>query len=201
MMSQEKSEKDNFFESWNKEVKLDAHSPYNIILNVLKDENNELYKIACSLTENYKNAHIQQGKSSNVCAFLNEWLNNKKRIHTHNGNDAKNIQLWKRYIEELWIHLEQETERNYWCRRIIPSSTVTNALSTSFAVFVFVLMIFFLIYNYTTIISCLHPYIYKKIRLKQKLHDNISNRLLATSSKYGDTHAGNKGIYLSYHTP
>ncbi|SBT01319.1 PIR Superfamily Protein [Plasmodium ovale curtisi] len=176
-MIEEKSEKEKLFESWN-DIKhmLDASSIYNEFLKGLRDENNELYKFACSLTEIYKNAHIQQEKCPNICEFLNEWLNNKKRIHTDNGNDAKNNHLWESYIERLWIHLEGESERNYWCSRIIPSSP------------------------YSTIRSCLHAYTNNKIRLKQNLHEDISNGLLRISSKCGDIYAGNKRITLSYHS-
>ncbi|SBT83621.1 PIR protein [Plasmodium ovale] len=200
-MIEEKSEKEKLFESWN-DIKhmLDASSIYNEFLKGLRDENNELYKFACSLTEIYKNAHIQQEKSPNICEFLNEWLNNKKRIHTDNGNDAKNNHLWESYIEKLWIHLEGESERNYWCSRIIPSSHVAYAFGTSFTVFLFTLMVFFLIYNYSTIRSCLHAYTNNKIRLKQNLHADVSNGLLRISSKCGNIHAGNKRITLSYHS-
>ncbi|SBS99607.1 PIR Superfamily Protein [Plasmodium ovale curtisi] len=146
-MSGTKSLQEIFFDSWNKEVALDDYSPYKDLLNGLISENYELYKIACSLSENYKNAHLMQHKIPNICTFLNEWLNRKKNEHTDNGNNYKNNELWETHIEVLWINLEKDTERNYWCKRSFPSSSIANVLTTTFTVLAFIIIISLLIYK------------------------------------------------------
>ncbi|SBT52486.1 PIR Superfamily Protein [Plasmodium ovale wallikeri] len=185
-MSGRKSLQEEFFDSWNKEVALDEYSPYKALLSGLMTENYELYKIACSLSENYKNAHLMQDRFPNICTFLNEWLNSKKYEHTGNGKNYKNNELWETYIDVLWINLEKETERNYWCRRSFPSSSIANVLTTTL--------------TYSNIRSSLHNYVNKKIRLKHNLQGYISNRLLGRTPEYSDMHEGHKRIHLSYHS-
>ncbi|SBT84515.1 hypothetical protein POCGH01_00202900 [Plasmodium ovale] len=200
VISPEKSDKVQIFEKWDKEVTLESHSPYNPLLNALKGQNEELYKMACSLTENYKNAHFIQSHNPNICELLNEWLSQKKKIYIKGEDDFQNKKLWNDYIEELWIQLEKDNDRNYWCRRIFPSSLVLNALTNSFTVLMCVLIGFFLIYNYNNIRNSLHSYINKKIRLKHNLSQGLSNVFSRTPSEYGDIHSRKKRINLSYHT-
>ncbi|SBS94709.1 PIR Superfamily Protein [Plasmodium ovale curtisi] len=182
----QKSEKERIFEAWDKPAVLDPYSPYNSLLTGLKEQNDELYKIGCSLTENYKNAHIMQTNNPNICKLLNEWLNKKKNIHIKSEEDFENKKLWNDYIEKLWIELEKDNYRYYWCRRNFPSSYIANALATSFTIL------------YTTIRSWLDIFINKKITLKQNLYDDISNGLVETFSEYSDSQAPNNSINLSY---
>ncbi|SBT01022.1 PIR Superfamily Protein, partial [Plasmodium ovale curtisi] len=195
-----KSLQEIFFDKWNNVVPLDEYSPYQTLLNGLMTKNNELYKIACSLTVNYMNAHLMQDKIPNICTFLNEWLNSKKYEHTDNGNNYKNNELWETHIEVLWINLEKDTDRNYWCKRSFPSSSIANVLTTTFTVLAFIIIISLLIYKYTNIRSSLHNYVNKKIRLKHNLQGYISNRLLGRAPEYSDMHEGHNRIHLSYHS-
>ncbi|SBT57891.1 PIR Superfamily Protein [Plasmodium ovale wallikeri] len=194
-----KSEKEKIFESWDATTKtLDASSLYSELLKGLMTENNELYKMACSLTEIYTNAHILQPEHPNICEFLNEWLNKQKPKYIKNEDDMQNKKLWNDYIEKLWIELEKDNDRYYWCRRNFSSSLVANALTISFAVLISTVIIFSLIYKYSTMRNFLHAYINKKIKLKQYSQKGISNELLETIFKYGNLHARNKRINLSY---
>lgn len=113
----------------------------------MKDRNENLFRIACSLTAIYSEAHLQQEITPNICELLNEWLNIRKKINTDNGNNPDNSELWENYIEKLWLQLEKDANRYYWCRRSFPSSTMVNSLSFSFTVSIFVVIIFFIIFN------------------------------------------------------
>lgn len=152
LQTTEQSNKHVLFDKWDKEIKAnkDNYFTYKQFLKDLKDQNNNLYNIACALAENYKSAHLMKDSEANICVFLNEWLDNKRRINTENGQNYENNQLWENYIEELWIQLEKETDRNYWCKRIFPSSPISNALATSFTVVLSIVIIFFLIYKVTS---------------------------------------------------
>ncbi|SBS91543.1 PIR Superfamily Protein [Plasmodium ovale curtisi] len=119
-MSSPKSAKEQLFENWNgKEVNLLSSSPYTNFLKGLKEKNIDIYNIACSLTEIYVDSQLTQSINPNICGFLNEWLNNKKRINTDNEKDIEKTKLWNNYVEELWIKLEQEKELRGWFRTII----------------------------------------------------------------------------------
>ncbi|SBT84676.1 PIR protein [Plasmodium ovale] len=199
-MSSPKSAKEQLFENWNgKEVNLLSSSPYTNFLKGLKEKNIDIYNIACSLTEIYVDSQLTQSINPNICGFLNEWLNNKKRINTDNEKDIEKTKLWNNYVEELWIKLEQEKERNYWCRRNFPSLPVTTVFAACFTIFSCVVIVFFIIYNYSTVRGWFRTFIKNKIGLKQNLQGYISNGLLGTSSEYSDLHSGINRIHISYH--
>lgn len=140
--------REHFFDAWDKkEVSIDKHSPYTYILNDLKDQNENLFKIACSLTVIYPEAHLQQENTPNICELLNEWLNIKKKMNTDDTKNSEITKLWENYVEKLWLQLENDSNRYYWCRRTFPASTIVNPLSFSFTVSIFVVIIFFIIYN------------------------------------------------------
>ncbi|SBS90807.1 PIR Superfamily Protein [Plasmodium ovale curtisi] len=189
-MSSSKSAKEQLFEKWNgKEVNLLSSFPYTNFLRGLNEKNIDIYNITCSLTEIYVDSQLAQSKNPNICVFLNEWLNNKKRIKTDNEKNIEKTKLWNNYVEELWIKLEQEKERNYWCRRNFPSSPVTTVFAACFTIFSCA---------YRTIKDFFRSSIKKKIVLKQNLQKYISNGLLGTSSEYSSSLTGNNRIHISY---
>ncbi|SBT74512.1 PIR protein [Plasmodium ovale] len=198
----EENIKHQHFINWDNKVKPVEHDtfPYSELLKGLINRNRELYNLAYALTVIYTDAHVLQENQANICAFLNEWLNNKKRINTNNETDFEKMELWEYYVEGLWNKLEQEEQRNYWCRRSFPPSIVANAFSVSFTVVVSILLFFFLIYNYSTIRGRFRSSIKNRIRLRHNFHKDTSNGLLGTPSKYSGLNIGNNRIRISYHS-
>ncbi|SBS95967.1 PIR Superfamily Protein [Plasmodium ovale curtisi] len=185
----EENIKHQHFINWDNKVKPVEHDtfPYSELLKGLIDRNRDLYNLAYALTVIYTDAHVLQENQANICAFLNEWLNNKKRINTNNETDFEKMELWEYYVEGLWNKLEQEEQRNYWCRRSFSQSIVAKAFSVSFTVF------------YSTIRGRFRSSIKNIIRLEQNFHKDTSNGLLGSPSKYSGLNIGNNRISISYH--
>ncbi|SBT01324.1 PIR Superfamily Protein, partial [Plasmodium ovale curtisi] len=88
-------------------------------LNYLEKNDQELYEIGCSFEKAHKFAHFSytNGKPNYMCPFFNEWLNEKKKNYTSNGENCNKVQLWTEYIEKLWIQLVENEDNKNWCPR------------------------------------------------------------------------------------
>ncbi|SBS84725.1 PIR Superfamily Protein [Plasmodium ovale curtisi] len=200
-MAQKKSVKEQFFDSWDsKKVTLDEYSNHNSLLHGLKEQNNNLYNMACSLTEIYLEANLLETRHPNICSFLNEWLNNKKNTYTNNGKNSEIVKLWDNYIEQLWIKLEQDQNRYRWCIRSFPLSSTAKAVSICFGILGIALIIVPFMYNYHTIRTWFLKVLYEKIKIKKDIDEDISNELLISPTEYSHLYEENNRIIIPYHS-
>ncbi|SBS80902.1 PIR Superfamily Protein [Plasmodium ovale curtisi] len=178
-METEESIKQQHFITWDKELKTNEEEVdcNNALLTGLKNQNKDLYKLGCALTENYKSAGSMRSSQPNICSFLNEWLNNRKKINTDNGTNSKNNELWETYIENLWIQLEKDRDCYYWCRRSYPFSI-----------------------KYSILRNSLCSYVNKKFRFQHILDKDVSNELLGTPFEYTDSYSANERINIAHQT-
>ncbi|GAW84563.1 variable surface protein [Plasmodium gonderi] len=111
--------KNALFESWdNKEI--DENSlESSRILNILRNEDNDLYHIGCLLYENYTGAQLLHINYNNVCDLFKEWLN--KRINVYREKNklcSKNLLLDKRFMalwEEKVNAQDDDDDGKNWC--------------------------------------------------------------------------------------
>ncbi|SBS91716.1 PIR Superfamily Protein [Plasmodium ovale curtisi] len=79
--------------------------------------------IAMYLLENYRGQyHFACTDASDCkerCKHLNNWLNEKKALYTSNGKCSHHNVLWEQYIEELWRQLQNDTEDEEKCTRVL----------------------------------------------------------------------------------
>ncbi|SBT56802.1 PIR Superfamily Protein [Plasmodium ovale wallikeri] len=57
------------------------------------------------------------------CNYLNAWMNEKKAIYTSNGKCTYYNELWKTYVEDLWIEIDKTMNREHKCTRSADLST------------------------------------------------------------------------------
>ncbi|SBT33363.1 PIR Superfamily Protein [Plasmodium ovale wallikeri] len=125
-------------------------------LNDIRTKDIDLYNHGCSFEKAYKYADIlyTASKPEYVCPYINEWLNNKKKSYTSNGEKCDKVQMWNNYIENLWIQLQNNPEfTKNWCTRTTDTYACSNLspyaiiFLVSFFVFAVVLTVFFLLNN------------------------------------------------------
>ncbi|SBS89352.1 PIR Superfamily Protein [Plasmodium ovale curtisi] len=54
---------------------------------------------------------------SNLCKYLNLWLNEKKALYTSHEKCEYNQNIWDEYIEKLWDTLKGSENEVNWCPR------------------------------------------------------------------------------------
>ncbi|SBT84905.1 PIR protein [Plasmodium ovale] len=88
-------------------------------LKVIESEFNDLYNIGCSFEKAHKYAVLTHSgeKQKNICEYFNEWVNEKKKSYTSNGDYCDKVQLWENYIENMWITLGNTSDPKNWCTR------------------------------------------------------------------------------------
>ncbi|SBT52324.1 PIR Superfamily Protein [Plasmodium ovale wallikeri] len=67
-------------------------------------------KAHCGLCDNCINC-------TNLCKYLNLWLNEKKALYTSHGKCEYNQNIWDEYIEKLWDALKGSENETSWCPR------------------------------------------------------------------------------------
>ncbi|SBS80886.1 PIR Superfamily Protein [Plasmodium ovale curtisi] len=89
--------------------------------NYLCKDDQVLRNIAMYLLENYKGqfygicTHLSD--CNERCKHLNTWLNEKRAIYTSNDKCTRNKELWDKYIEKLWVKLQQDLGSGIECNR------------------------------------------------------------------------------------
>ncbi|KAI4838702.1 PIR protein [Plasmodium brasilianum] len=198
MVNLEASKKDQILSYFKDDVELEVLSKSFTLLNPLKNDNENLYKIGCKLDHNYKNIEVIRtmiGTSYSVsnteyCDFLNEWLNKEKIDYIFSGSKCEgNIKLWEKYIEELWIQLEKDIEDRYSCKRNTTiykcsvSPELKTALSVGFTLLGTFLITFYFLYKFSPIGLWIHNCLNKNKRITKNIVLEESCELLERSSE------------------
>ncbi|SBS96854.1 PIR Superfamily Protein [Plasmodium malariae] len=174
MAKLEGSKKDQILMHFEDEVELSDSSKSFTLLNPLKNDNENLYKIGCKLDHNYKNIE----------------LNKEKIDYISSGSKCKgNIKLWEEYIEVLWKQLEKDIQESYSCKRntIIYKCSVSpelkTTLSVGFTLLGTFLITFYFLYKFSPIGPRIYSCLYKKKRIKKNIVLEELCELLERSSE------------------
>ncbi|SBT74178.1 hypothetical protein, conserved [Plasmodium ovale] len=158
-------------------------------LNYLEKNDQELYEIGCSFEKAHKFAHFSytNGKPNYMCPFFNEWLNEKKKNYTSNGENCNKVQLWTEYIEKLWIQLVENEDNKNWC----PRETDMYKCSKSTPHVTAILL--------STVKHRFHSFLNKNERIGNNIYKYGSSKLLQYSEN-ADTFMLNDFVNLQYHS-
>ncbi|SBT85539.1 PIR protein [Plasmodium malariae] len=198
MVKLEESKKNQILMHFDDEVELADSSKSFTLLNPLKNDNENLYKIGCKLDHYYKNKeviNVMLGPSYSVsdteyCGFLNEWLNREKIDYISSGSKCEgNIKLWEEYIEVLWKQLEKDIQDSYSCERNTTiykcsiSHEMKTALSVGFTLLGTFLITFYFLYKFSPIGPRIHSCRNKKKRITKNIVLGESCELLERYSE------------------
>ncbi|SBT55930.1 PIR Superfamily Protein [Plasmodium ovale wallikeri] len=180
------------------EIKEFTESYY--LLEPLKNEDSSLYQIACFLEGSYNNSHLMHKIHTDVsyCEYLNEWLNNKMFTYTADGTKCDSLTLWEKYIEKLWLLLYKDSDREKWCARTpttyecTPTSSSKTAISVFLTLLGVLIIIFFLLYKFSSFGSQFNIYVHKKVKILQNL--------LGISNTNSEENSNNRKIYIHYNS-
>ncbi|SBT56700.1 PIR Superfamily Protein [Plasmodium ovale wallikeri] len=88
-----------------------------------------LRNISMYLIENFKGDYDAcrivdtENDCEKRCKYLNTWMNEKKAIYTSNGKCSYYNELWKTYVEDLWIEIDKSMNHQHKCTRSANLST------------------------------------------------------------------------------
>ncbi|SBT51485.1 hypothetical protein POVWA2_062170 [Plasmodium ovale wallikeri] len=183
-MSGKNYKREEIYDLLNNTNKSDDCTENSEFLNDLKNKDDELHKLGCNLPNIYRYANLllTSINNPNMCAFMNDWLNEKKIEHTLNGKNYEKNGLWEKYIEKVWIILEENSDPEPWCTRIHPSSSTT------------------MIVSFTPFESLLHSKMNRIKRIKQNIYKEVSQDKFGDSHEYLNSNTENQKINIRYHS-
>ncbi|SBT33376.1 PIR Superfamily Protein [Plasmodium ovale wallikeri] len=173
----------------------------------IQTEHSDLYNVGCSIEKAHKYATLTHsgGIEKNICEYFNEWVNEKKKSYTSNGDNCDKVQLWENYIENLWFTLGNSSDTKNWCTRTgVTYACKNSAPYVTGIVICFILMatvatVFFFIYNFSTHKNRFLGFINKNERIRNYLY-KYGLQFLLEDSENTDTHSLSGRFNLAYHS-